>query len=217
MPDLTLYHGNKNYSSWSLRVWLTLKRTGVEFDEVPFNLGAPGARELVSHYSPTAKVPVLRHGELVIWDSLAICEYLAETFPAARLWPADSTARAVARSISAEMHSGFPLLRANMPMNIRRSCPGKGRVEGIQEEFDRIVEIWEQCRTLFGKGGPFLFNEVGIADFMYAPVVTRFTTYAVPVGGIAAKYMQTIWSMPVMQEWRAAAEIESGVIPHYDL
>jgi glutathione S-transferase len=217
MPDFTLYHGNKNYSSWSLRAWLTLKRTGAEFDEVPFNLGIPGVREMIHRYSPTAKVPALRHGELVIWDSLAIGEYLAETFPQAGLWPSDTEARAFARSISAEMHSGFPLLRSHMPMNIRRSCPGKGRVEGIQAELDRIVEIWAQCRERFGEGGRFLFGNVGIADFMYAPVVARFRTYAVAVDGVAADYMKTIWSMPVMQDWRAAAEAETGVIPHYDL
>ena len=217
MPDITLYLGYRNYSSWSLRAWLALERTGAPFEEHVFNLADPRERERLRRHSPTGKVPVLEHGDRLIWDSLAIGEYLAETFPAARLWPGDPAARATARAVSAEMHSGFFALREHMPMNLRRSSPGKGRAEGVGSDIDRITELWRDCRERFGAGGQFLFGECGLADFMYAPVVTRFATYAVDVDPVCRAYMEAVESLPAMRQWRAAAETEPWSNPRYDL
>ncbi len=217
MPALTLYHGNKNYSSWSMRAWLALKLTGAEFREVAFHLGEPGVREKIRRHSPTGKVPALQHGELVVWDSLAICEYLAELFPEAPMWPEDRAARAVARAVSAEMHSGFAALRANMPFNVRRSSPGKGRAEGVQEDIDRIADIWRSSRTSYGMDGAYLFGRYSLADVMFAPVVSHFNTYAVELDDVSSDYAAAVWEQPHVREWRAAAEAESWVEPIFDL
>ncbi len=218
---ITVYLGNKNYSSWSLRAWLPLKRTGAPFTEHVFRLGEPGVREKIRAVSPAGKVPALHHGEIRIWDSLAIGEYLAERFPAAGLWPEDPAPRAVARSVVAEMHSGFPALRTHMPMNVRRSSPGKGRAEGVQEDIDRIVALWRDCRDRFGKhaGGEFLFGPFGLADCFFAPVVSRFRTYAVdlPQNSVERAYADAVWNTPEMQEWRTAAANEKAVEPKYDV
>ena len=168
-----LFMGNRNYSSWSMRAWLALRLTGVDFEEQVFPLGEPGVRERIRAHSPTGRVPALQDGELTVWDSLAIAEYLAERHPDAGLWPADPGARA-----RAEMHSGFAALRANMPFNVRRRSPGKGRAPGVQEDIERIVGLWREC---LAAGGPFLFGEFGLADAFYAPVVLRFRTYGVPL------------------------------------
>jgi glutathione S-transferase len=217
MSGWTLYHGNKNYSSWSMRAWLALKLTGADFDEIFFHLGEPGVREKIRRHSPTGKVPALRHGDLVIWDSLAICEYLAERFPEASLWPPEAVARAVARSVSAEMHSGFQALRKQMPFNVRRSSPGKGRGEGVGEEIERILGIWTTCRSSFGGNGAFLFGGYCLADVMFAPVVSRFHTYAVELEGVAQAYAVSVWEHPHVRQWRAAAEAEPWLEPEYDL
>jgi glutathione S-transferase len=153
MAEFVLYHGNKNYSSWSMRAWLALKASGVDFDEVAFHLGEPGVRERIRRHSPTGRVPALRHGDLTIWDSLAIGEYLAERAPDAGLWPASREERAVARSVCAEMHSGFQALRTHMPFNVRRSSPGKGRAPGVQDDIERIAQIWVSCREKQGADG----------------------------------------------------------------
>ena len=217
MAEFVFYHGNKNYSSWSMRGWLALKLAGADFEEVGFHLGQPGVREKIRRHSPTGKVPALRIGDLVIWDSMAICEYLAERFPQVRMWPEGSADRALARSIAAEMHSGFPAVRTNMPFNVRRSSPGKGRAQGVQREIDRVTEIWRACRARPTDGGPFLFGRWCLADVMYAPVVSRFRTYAVDVDEVSRAYCVGVWEQEHLREWRAAAESESWVEPSYDL
>ena len=217
MADLVYYHGNKNYSSWSMRGWLALRLTGAPFREVAFHLGEPGVRERIRQHSPSGKVPALRHGELVIWDSLAIVEYLAELFPGAGLWPRDPAARAVARSVGAEMHSGFPALRAEMPFNVRRSSPGKGRGPGVVEDVARITAIWRSCRADHGAAGRFLFGDYCAADVLYAPVVSRFRTYDVELDGLCADYAGAVWEQPHVVEWRRAAEAENWVEPEFDL
>ncbi|GAB4176075.1 MAG: glutathione S-transferase family protein [Thalassobaculales bacterium] len=212
MADFTIILGNKNYSSWSLRPWLALRRTGVAFDEVVIPLDEPKTRENILRHSPSGKLPCLKHGELVVWDSLAICEYLAEQFPEARLWPADPAARAVARSVSAEMHSGFARLRQAMPMNARGLFPGKGMEPGVQEDINRVTAIWRDCRKRFGDGGPFLFGHFTIADCMYAPVTLRFRTFQPAIDEEATAYCQVIWATPDMQTWLADAKNEPMVI-----
>jgi glutathione S-transferase len=215
VSELTLILGNKNYSSWSLRPWLALKHVGVPFREVIVALDQPTTAAQIARYSPSGRVPVLQHGELSIWDSLAICEYLNESFPAAQLWPADPKARAWARSISAEMHSSFTALRQNMPMKIRESLPGKGMAVGVQEDIDRITAIWRETRSHCGQRGAFLFGELSIADAMYAPVATRFQTYGVKLDSESRDYADALLSLPAMKEWYAAAAAEPLDMPRY--
>lgn len=205
---MKLVIGNKNYSSWSLRPWLAMRAAAIPFEEVRIPLYEPEskARQLV--YSPAGKVPVLVHGGLRIWDSLAICEYLAEKFPDRRLWPEDAAARARARSITAEMHSGFAALRMNLPMNCRASYPGVGRQPEVLEDIARIIAIWTESRTRHAPDGAFLFGRFSIADAFYAPVVTRFKTYGVKVPALCSAYMDTILALPPMIEWYAAARAE---------
>ncbi|MSP43642.1 MAG: glutathione S-transferase family protein [Alphaproteobacteria bacterium] len=203
MAEFTLVIGDRNISSWSLRPWLVLKHLGVAFDEVRVRLRQPDTRRQNLRHSPSGKVPVLKHNGLVIWDSLAIAEYLAEQFPARHLWPADAAARATARAISAEMHSGFQALRTHLPTDILGRFPGKGLDgEGVALDIARIQEIWQDARTRFGAGGPFLFGAFGIADAMYAPVISRFLTYNVTCPPECRDYMENVWNMPVLQEWR---------------
>jgi glutathione S-transferase len=208
MPSLMMVVGNKNLSSWSLRPWLALKQTGEAFDEVVIQLDRPDTREKILAYSPSGRVPCLRDGDTTVWDSLAICEYLAEKFPEAKLWPADTVARATARSVSAEMHSGFQALRSNMPMRIRESLPGQGIADGVQRDIDRIFDIWRDTRRRFGWEGPYLFGAFSIADAMFAPVVTRFRTYGVPLDDTCGAYAEAIWRHEPMEEWVEAARRE---------
>jgi len=217
MSEYVLYHGNKNYSSWSMRAWLALRASGVEFEEVAFHLGEPGIRDRIRRHSPTGRVPALRHRDLTIWDSLAIGEYLAEQAPGAGLWPAAREARAVARSVCAEMHSSFPALRRHMPFNVRRSSPGKGRAEGVQEDIDRTAQIWNDCRESYGDDGPFLFGRYGLPDIFFAPVVTRFNTYRVDLDEISSAYASTILRHVHIAEWFRAARAETWVEPEFDL
>jgi len=214
---ITLYIGNKNYSSWSLRAWLALRLTGTPFREEVFDLAAPDIREAIRRRSPTGRVPALEDGDVRVWDSLAIGEYLAEKFPQAGLWPADSSARATARSVVAEMHSGFLDLRRHMPMNVRRSSPGKGRGPGVEADIERIRSSWRDCRERFGAGGDFLFGACSLADCFYAPVVTRFVTYAVELDPVCRAYRDAVLALPAMREWRSAAERETATDPAYDL
>ena len=217
MADLTIYLGNKNYASWSLRAWLALKATGEPFEEVVIPLFQPGSKETLLKYSPSGKVPALHHGETAVWDSLAICGYLAEKFPAAGLWPDNSAARAVARSISAEMHSSFQALRAQFPMNIRSSFPGREVGLEAQSDINRVMAIWRHCRNRYGEGnGDFLFGRFGIADAMYAPVVTRFRTYKFDLEREADAYCDAMTALPAMQEWATAAKNEPMVIDQYE-
>ena len=216
MSDMTLVIANRNYSSWSLRAWLALEATGEPFEEVLMPLGRPETHAEILRWSPTGRVPALRHGEITVWDSLAISEYLAERFPGAGLWPTDPAARALARSVSAEMHSGFSALRSNMPMNLRASRPGVGRAPGVDEDIARIAAIWETCRRDHGGSGDLLFGGFTIADAAFAPVVGRFRTYGVSPGGMAEAYMDAVWALPAMQTWFEAARAETWSIPKYE-
>jgi glutathione S-transferase len=217
MADLTIYLGNKNYSSWSLRPWLALKYTTLDFDEVVIPLYQPTSRETVLKYSPSGKVPALRHGDVTVWESLAICEYLAESFPTFDLWPKEPTARAAARAVSAEMHAGFTALRQHLPMNIRSSFPDRGVTPEVQGDINRVMAIWRDCRTRFGSGqGDFLFGPFTIADAMYAPVVTRFRTYRIELERDAAAYCDTIMALPAMQEWIVAARNEPMIVEAFE-
>ena len=184
MTKLTLVIGNKNYSSWSLRAWLAMKQAGLEFAEVRIPLDGSTTHEEIRRYSPSGKVPVLIDGDLKVWESLAICEYVAERF-ASDLWPADVVARAHARSICAEMHAGFKNLRENMPMDCRNRYPGEGMTPGVEAEIDRILAIWRECREKFGTGGDMLFGKFTIVDAMFAPVIMRFVTYDVKLNSSA--------------------------------
>ncbi|QLE55541.1 glutathione S-transferase family protein [Nostoc sp. TCL26-01] len=216
MSELTLIIGNKNYSSWSLRPWLAMKQLGVEFQEICIPLYTPDAPAKISQYSPAGKVPILLHDQQTIWDSLAICEYLAETFPTLHWWPEDKSARATARAVSCEMHSGFQHLRQNMSMNCRAKYPGQGLTPEVQKDIDRITKIWQDARQNFGVGDNFLFGQFTIADAFFAPVVLRFITYDVQLDHISQDYAQTILALPALQEWIEAAKQETEVIPQYE-
>ncbi|WP_448204092.1 glutathione S-transferase family protein [Azospirillum sp. sgz302134] len=212
MTGLTLVLGNKAYSSWSLRPWLALKHTGLPFEEVVIPLRQPDTATRILEHSPTGRVPVLRHGDRVVWDSLAICEYLAELFPEAALWPEDAHARAVARSVSAEMHSGFMGLRTHMSMDLKTMRPGQGRNPDSEADIARVTAIWRGTRERFGQGGPFLFGRFSIADAMYAPVVTRLMTYGVELDPVCQAYAQAVLGLAPMKEWTAAAKAEPWTI-----
>lgn len=216
MAALMLAIGNKNYSSWSMRPWLALKAIGVEFDEVVIPLHEPGSKERICELSPAGKVPILKHGDITVWDSLAIIEYLAE-LPAGRaLWPADAAHRARARSLAAEMHSGFMPLRSRMPMNIRVSFPARSRSAEVDGDIARIAQIWHDCRHAFGDSGPFLFGPFGAIDAMFAPVVTRFHTYGVRLDGVCRAYADAILAWPAMAEWYEAARAEPWSVARFD-
>ena len=208
----TLVIGNKNYSSWSLRPWLALKQGGVDFDEVKLPLDTDEFYARIGDYSKAGKVPVLLHGDLTVWDSLAICEYAAETFDGAAQWPADRAARAVARAACAEMHSGFSSLRREMPMNIRRQFDSYPVTDKVREDVERVVELWAHCRKHAEGEGSYLFGGFTIADAMYAPVVSRFTTYKVALPAHAAAYCEAVMDCPAMREWVAAAMAETEIV-----
>lgn len=209
---LTLVIGNKAYSSWSLRAWLALDQTGLAFEEILVPLSQPGSRAELLKHSPAGLVPVLKHDRLIVWESLAIIEYLAELCPAARLWPDDRAARAHSRSIAAEMHAGFRALRLNMPMNLRKSLPGLGMTPEVDQDVRRITAIWRACRSEFGDGGPYLFGAFSAADAMYAPVATRFRTYGVALDPVSAAYVEAIHDQPAFRVWQDAAFQEPWVI-----
>jgi glutathione S-transferase len=208
MAEPLLVIGNKNYSSWSLRPWLAMKVLGIPFRERRIPLYGPESKRSILEHSPAGKVPCLVDGELRVWDSLAILETLAEREP--RLWPAEAALRARARSISAEMHAGFPSLRQHMSMNIRKRHPGKGRTPEVLAEIARIVSIWSECR------GPFLFGPFGAADAMYAPVVLRFRTYEVELPGACRAYADAVLALPALQEWMRDAERETESLPQFE-
>jgi glutathione S-transferase len=216
MTNLTLVIGNKNYSSWSLRPWLVMKQFGLEFNEIYIPLYQQESSAKILQYSPSGKVPALRHDSQTVWDSLAICEYLAETFPDFNWWPSNKNARTIARCISAEMHSGFLNLREHMSMNCRAKYPGKGMTRGVQQDINRITTIWRECRQNYGASGDMLFGEFTIADAMYAPVVLRFITYGVELDNVCQKYANAILGLPSLQEWLKAAQVEEEVIPGYE-
>ncbi|MGJ3251578.1 MAG: glutathione S-transferase family protein [Elainellaceae cyanobacterium] len=213
MANLTLVIGNKNYSSWSLRPWLAMKQAGLEFEEIRIPLYQVKSRRRILQYSPTGKVPVLIHGDVAIWESLAICDYLAEQFSDRHWLPDSNPARAIARAISAEMHAGFEALRRYMPMDFRARLPGHGMKPGVQDDINRIRDIWRTCREQYGLDGEFLFGVFTIADAMFAPVVSRFMTYCVELDAVSQAYADAIGSLPAMQEWQAAAADETEYIP----
>ena len=217
MSALTLVIGNKNYSSWSLRPWLVMRQAGIPFEEVRIPLYRTDTLDKLRAWSPSGLVPLLRDGELKVWDSLAICEYLNERFPEHRLWPADPAARAVARSVSAEMHAGFTGLRGAMCVNIRARYPDKGRTPECLKDIERILALWADCRARFGAGGDFLFGRFGIADAMYAPVVLRFQTYGVGLEGVARDYADAILALPALRAWVADALAETERIGMFDI
>ncbi|NJL08592.1 MAG: glutathione S-transferase family protein [Methylacidiphilales bacterium] len=209
---LRLVIGNKNYSSWSMRPWMAMTVAAIPFEEVLIPLYEGDYKAAILRHSPTGKVPCLIDGDIRVWESLAILEHLAERFPAARLWPADPAARAEARAVSAEMHAGFSALRRLLPMNLWRPIERRALTPEAAANVERLLAIWRDCRARFGAGGPFLFGAFSAADAMFAPVVTRFRTYDVPVDGEAAAYMAAVESLPAFKTWKAQALKEPWVI-----
>ena len=210
---LKLVIGNKNYSSWSFRPWIAMKVAGIAFEEEVISLDAKDFKTRVTRISGTGKVPALADGNVPVWESLAILEYLAERFPEAGLWPAEPAARAHARAIAAEMHAGFVPLRRHLPMNMWRPVMRRDLTPEVQADVRRIEAIWTDCRTRHGAGGPFLFGPFGAADAMYAPVVARFHTYAVEVNALARAYMDAVMDLPAWREWQTQALAETWVLP----
>ncbi|MGB6604965.1 MAG: glutathione S-transferase family protein [Steroidobacteraceae bacterium] len=215
MPQLTLVIGNRNYSSWSLRAWLCMKRAGLAFEEIVIPLDLPSTREQLELYTPNGRVPVLLADQLTVWESLAICEYVHEL--TGKGWPQAPAARAVARAVSAEMHSGFATLRSLWPMNARARNRRAATTAALAADVERIDEIWNDCRHRFGAGGPWLFGEYSIADAMYAPVVLRFKTYGAHISDTARWYMASVLEDATLQEWLQAAKQEPWTIASEEL
>jgi glutathione S-transferase len=213
MHKLTFISGNKAYSSWSLRAWLALRATEAAFEEIMLPLYAPGYKAALLAQSPAGKVPVLKHGDRVVWDSLAICEYLAEQFPKAQLWPEDTRARALARSASAEMHSGFTIIRSMMPFNCRATGRHVASSAELEAEIQRIQSLWCDCRERYGQNGEWLFGQLSVADCMYIPIALRFVTYGARLEATAQAYVQHVLQHPPVREWVAAAHLEQEFIP----
>jgi glutathione S-transferase len=214
--SLTLVIGNKNYSSWSLRPWLFLKHHGIPFDEIRIPLYREDTQDRIAAYTPSGKVPVLVDGEISVWDSLAILEYLAERFPETAGWPKASSERAKARSLSAEMHAGFQALRTHCGMNCRRLPAGKELPEAVHKDVLRIGRIWQDCRERHESAGPWLFGCFTIADAMYAPVALRFHAYRLDAGPAAREYVNTVLGHPAVAEWIEAGKTETEVIPAFE-
>jgi glutathione S-transferase len=210
---LKLVIGNKNYSSWSMRPWVALRASNIDFDEVfiPLYTGEEDKKRILA-FAPSGKVPALVDGDVTIWDSLAIIEYVAERFPQARLWPEDRARRAHARSISAEMHSGFPALRKECGMNLHRPVRAIKLSDDARADIARVQQIWMECRERYGKLGPFLFGSFGAADAMFAPVVHRFRTYAIAVAPEIQAYMETMMALPAFREWTRRGLAETIII-----
>lgn len=212
---LDLHIGNKNYSSWSLRIWLLLKHFGIPFSEHLVSVAGREYNPLLKPLAGNARVPALHDDGFQVWESIAIAEYLAEKYPS--MWPADAKARARARSISAEMHAGFSHLRQAMPMNLKLRLKGKPADEKVQRDIDRVIEIWTEARMEFaGSAGPYLFGDFSIADCMYAPVVFRFHVYNVGLPPVAAAYRDTLLAHPAMQAWLDAGIRETETHAHFD-
>jgi glutathione S-transferase len=214
---LKLVIGNKNYSSWSMRPWLALRAAGIPFEEIfiPLYTGQTD-KDRILGFTRSGKVPALIDGDITVWDSLAIIEYLAERFPEAKLWPQDRAARAHARSISAEMHSGFMPLRNECGMNLHRPVRGIALSEDARANVARIEEIWSDCRERYGKQGSFLFGAFTGADAMYAPVVHRFRTYDIKVGPVVQAYMEAMMALPAFKEWTEAGLAETLIIEKFE-
>ncbi|MGS0742253.1 glutathione S-transferase family protein [Glaciimonas sp. GG7] len=213
-PGMTLVIGNKNYSSWSMRPWVAMTAFSIPFNEVRILLDQPTTSADISGYSAAGKVPVLIAGDLHIWDSLAICEYLAEQFPDLGMWPKDVAARTIARSVCAEMHSGFMGIRSAMSMDIRASHPGQGHTPQAQGDIGRISEIWENCLSEFGHHR-FLFGDFSIADAFFAPVVMRFRTFGVLLAPALQAYVERVQAHPAVAKWMREACAEVEVLPDH--
>lgn len=211
MSKATLVIGNKNYSSWSLRPFMAMAMADIPFDEKLVRFGEPRFSRAIRKISKAGQVPILLHNGLTIWDTMAIMEYLAETWPDRNLWPKNKAARAMARSACAEMHAGYHNLRSACPMNLRRPVKPVPVTDAILKDVARIEFLWRQCRKTHGKGGPFLFGKFGIADAMFAPVVTRFDTYDIKVADDTQHYMNAILATPALHEWKAAAFKEKWI------
>ena len=214
MAKLHLVLGNKNYSSWSLRPWLAMAMAGLDFDETLILLDTPYTKKQIAKHSRAGRVPILHHGKVTIWETLAILEYLAETYPEKNFWPKAKAARAAARAISNEMHAGFSSLRNACPMNLRRLPKPIMMNDEIRADVARIEEIWRDCRKTYGKGGKFLFGKFCNADAMFAPVVTRFETYAIPVAKDTRAYMDAVTATKAFQKWKSEALKETWILPH---
>jgi glutathione S-transferase len=204
--SLTLVIGTRRYSSWSLRPGLALKATGAAFATIEIALRQPDTKARILEHSPSGKVPVLTDGDMLVWDSLAICDHVAERFPQAGLWPDHAPARAMARSVSAEMHSGFLALRRDCPMDFGADLPLAAVPAEVAPDLARVDALWSACRQRFGAGGPFLFGRFSIADAMYAPVVSRCATYRLPLGADSAAYRDAVLALPALADWAAGRD-----------
>lgn len=216
MSEFHLYIGNKCFSSWSLRPWIALKHCGIPFEETVIRLRTPDTAANLARVSPTGQVPVLLHGKTLIWETLAILEYLADLFPDRKLWPADREARSLARCVATEMHGGFLELRYGWPMNLRRPQGHKALDGAAARHALRVQAIWRQCRNAHGAGGPFLFGHFTAADAMYAPVVTRFDTYGGKLDADIRAYVDAVLGTPAMTQWYAEAAKEPWPEPSAD-
>lgn len=208
--------GNKNYSSWSLRPWLIMKVAEIEFEEINIELYQMEGKQALKNYTDSGKVPVLIDNNMNIWDSLAIVEYLAERHPEKALWPLANDSRAIARAVTAEMHSSFNAIRNELPMNCRLSTRYEPVAAPLQQDIDRISSIWKQCRQEYGQQGEFLFGQFSIADAFYAPIVIRLNGYGIPVGEVERDYMDNILALPALQEWVEAAKQETTIVAAYE-
>lgn len=216
MSRFTLLMGNKNYSSWSFRAWFVLHAFDIPITEKMVDLSASDFKAKILENSEAGQVPVLWDGDTRVWDTLAICEYLAETFPDKEIWPKDKATRALARSIVAEMHSGFFAVRQQMPMNCRASFEKREWDADATKDIQRISQIWTMCRERFASEGPYLMGKFSAVDAFYAPVVSRFTTYQVPLTGEAQTYVETLNQHPSVQTWMEAGRIEKETMPDLD-
>ncbi|WP_126173101.1 glutathione S-transferase family protein [Altericroceibacterium xinjiangense] len=218
---MKLIIGNRNYSSWSLRGWLAAKQSGLSFETLTVHIAGDDWQEtkrLDGEFLPSAgKVPVLWDGETVVWDSLAIMEYLADKVGRDRFWPKDDAARGMARAMVAEMHSSYLALRRQCPMNVRRHVEGHHIGDDARRDIVRILQLWAEARARFGKGGPFLFGTFSAADIFYAPVASRFRTYGIRVPGFAQAYIDAVWEHEWLQDWVAGAEDEEWVIEQFEV
>lgn len=213
MSKPILVIGNKNYSSWSLRPYMALAMAGIDFEEKLITFGEPAFGKAVVKISKAGLVPILVHGKNTVWDSLAIMEYAAETWSDRNLWPKNKAARAMARSVSAEMHSGFRNLRNACPMNLRRAIKPVAMNDDIRADVARLEALWKECRSAHGRGGPFLFGKFSIADAMFTPIVTRFETYDIKVSNDTQHYMNAVMATPAFHDWKADGLKEKSLYP----
>jgi len=211
---MKLVIGNKNYSSWSLRPWLAMRHLEIPFEEILIPLDLPETKAHILSHSPGGKVPILKDGDITVWESLAILEYLAEKFPDRGVWPEHPAARAHARTVSCEMHAGFTALRNACPMNLRKRFAYRDRGADVTRDVARIQQMWGECRRRFGREGPFLFGRFSAADAMYAPIAARFESYSMPVDDEVRAYMDALFETAAFREWKAAGDAETWVLEH---